>query len=46
MLYPDLEPYDRAYTRLVHELLPAGLRGLVVAGLIAALMSSGAGRPR
>ena len=40
VLYPDLDPYDRAYAHLVHGLLPAGLRGLVVAGLIAALMSS------
>ncbi len=31
---------DQAYPALVQQLLPAGLRGLVVAGLLAALMSS------
>jgi len=31
---------DRVYATLVTALLPAGLRGLVVAGLLAALMSS------
>ncbi|MFN7934931.1 MAG: sodium/solute symporter [Bryobacteraceae bacterium] len=39
-LYPNLERADMAYPRLVSELLPAGLRGLVLAGLIAILMSS------
>ena len=40
VLYPDLKKYDSAYPRLVQELLPVGLRGLVLAGLIAILMSS------
>ncbi len=31
---------DQAYPALVQQLLPSGLRGLVVAGLLAALMSS------
>jgi len=39
-LYPNLERADMAYPRLVSELLPVGLRGLVLAGLIAILMSS------
>jgi SSS family solute:Na+ symporter len=39
-LYPDLPRPDMAYPRLVGELLPVGLRGLVLAGLIAILMSS------
>jgi solute:Na+ symporter, SSS family len=39
-LYPDLPKADMAYPRLVSDLLPAGLRGLVLAGLIAILMSS------
>jgi len=39
-LYPNLPRADMAYTRLVGELLPVGLRGLVLAGLIAILMSS------
>jgi len=40
VLYPNLETYDSAYPRLVAGLLPVGLRGLVLAGLIAILMSS------
>jgi SSS family solute:Na+ symporter len=41
VLYPGLAPrYDLAYPRLVQGLLPVGLRGLVLAGLIAILMSS------
>ena len=36
VLYPDLDPYDRAYARLVHGLLPPRLRGLVVAGVVTA----------
>jgi SSS family solute:Na+ symporter len=39
-LYPDLPLADMAYPRLVSDLLPVGLRGLVLAGLIAILMSS------
>ncbi|HTQ53188.1 MAG TPA: sodium/solute symporter [Bryobacteraceae bacterium] len=39
-LYPHLPKPDMAYPRLVGDLLPVGLRGLVLAGLIAILMSS------
>src|SRR5262249_55045678 len=39
-LYPGLARADMAYPRLVSDLLPVGLRGLVLAGLIAILMSS------
>jgi SSS family solute:Na+ symporter len=39
-LFPHLPTYDSAYPHLVATLLPAGLRGLVLAGLIAILMSS------
>lgn len=39
-LYPNLPKADMAYPRLVSSLLPVGLRGLVLAGLIAILMSS------
>jgi len=39
-LYRDLPKADMAYRRLVGDLLPVGLRGLVLAGLIAILMSS------
>jgi SSS family solute:Na+ symporter len=40
VLYPALPRYDGAYAKLVQGLLPVGLRGLVLAGLIAILMSS------
>jgi len=40
VLYPNLERYDAAYPRLVQDILPIGLRGVVLAGLIAILMSS------
>ena len=39
-LYPNLPRADMAYPRLVRDLLPVGLRGVVLAGLIAILMSS------
>jgi SSS family solute:Na+ symporter len=39
-LYPNLPKADLAYPRLVRDLLPVGLRGVVLAGLIAILMSS------
>lgn len=39
VLYPQTPP-DQIYVTLVHNLLPVGIRGLVVAGLLAALMSS------
>ncbi|MEN8161742.1 MAG: sodium/solute symporter, partial [Myxococcota bacterium] len=40
---PGLVDAESAYPLLVTELLPVGVRGLVVAGLLAALMSSLAG---
>jgi SSS family solute:Na+ symporter len=40
VLHPNLERYDGAYPALVQSILPVGLRGLVLAGLIAILMSS------
>ncbi|MDY6994349.1 MAG: sodium:solute symporter, partial [Pseudomonadota bacterium] len=40
VLYPDLDNPDSVYPTLLFDLLPVGLLGLVIAGLIAALMSS------
>lgn len=40
VLYPNLQRADLVYPTMVFDLLPAGLRGLVLVGLIAALMSS------
>ncbi len=39
LLYPDLAA-DKMYVTLVNEILPPGIKGLVMAGLLAALMSS------
>ncbi|SPJ23792.1 sodium:solute symporter [Palleronia abyssalis] len=39
-LYPDLETPDLAFPKLAFELMPIGIRGLVMAALIAAIMSS------
>ena len=39
-LYPDLASPDRIFPTLAFELLPVGLRGLIVAALLAAIMSS------
>ena len=39
-LYPGLENPDAAFPTLAFELLPVGLRGLVLTALIAAIMSS------
>jgi len=39
VLFPEIE-HDKAFPTLVSELLPAGIKGLVLAGLLAALMSS------
>ena len=39
-LYPGLEDSDRSLIYLIEHLLPAGISGLVLAALIAALMSS------
>lgn len=40
LLYPDLEKGDYVFPTLVFNLLPSGVVGLVVAGFLAALMSS------
>ncbi len=40
ILHPDLESPDMAYTKMVTEYLPQGMVGLVVAVLIAALIST------
>lgn len=40
LLFPDLERGDLVFPTLVLELLPSGLIGLVLAGLVAAIMSS------
>ncbi|MFP4498564.1 MAG: sodium:solute symporter [Vulcanimicrobiota bacterium] len=39
ILFPDIAP-DKMYATMVGELLPPGIKGLVVAALLAALMSS------
>ncbi|MBI4603350.1 MAG: sodium/solute symporter [Planctomycetes bacterium] len=39
-LWDDIDDPNATYGRLVRELFPAGLRGLVLAALLAALMSS------
>ena len=39
-LLPALDNPDRVFPSLAFDLLPAGLRGLVLAGLLAAIMSS------
>ncbi|XWN31658.1 MAG: sodium:solute symporter [Devosia sp.] len=39
-LFPDLPNPDMVFPTLVTEVLPAGLTGLVLAGLVAAIMSS------
>jgi SSS family solute:Na+ symporter len=38
--FPDLKEGDAAFPRLVSALLPSGLKGVFVAGFLAALMSS------
>jgi SSS family solute:Na+ symporter len=38
-LFPNLERPDQAYVLLVEELVPQGLRGLILAAIAAALMS-------
>lgn len=40
VLYPGLEKGDQIYPKLVFELLPAGITGLVVIGFIAAMTST------
>lgn len=39
-LFPNLDNPDQVYPMMIGELLPAGLTGLVLAGLLAAIMSS------
>lgn len=39
-VFPGLERGDQVFPTLVRELLPVGLRGLVLAGLLAAIMST------
>lgn len=39
-LFPNLENSDLVYPTLIKELLPAGVTGVIIAGLIAAIMSS------
>lgn len=39
-LFPELERPDHAYLMLVKTLIPTGLKGLVLAGMAAALMST------
>ncbi|TGD74370.1 Na+/glucose cotransporter [Mangrovimicrobium sediminis] len=39
-LFPDLERADTVFPRLIAEYAPAGLAGLMLAGLMAAIMSS------
>ncbi len=40
VLYPNMEKMDMIYPTMLFDLLPTGLLGLVLAGLIAAMMSS------
>jgi len=40
VLYPEFEEVDRLYSTMLFDLLPPGILGLVLAGFIAALMSS------
>jgi solute:Na+ symporter, SSS family len=40
LIYPDLPNGDMVYPKLIFDLLPAGIVGIVVAGFLAAIMSS------
>ena len=40
VLYPDMTEMDMIYPTMLFDLLPTGLLGIVLAGLIAAMMSS------
>jgi SSS family solute:Na+ symporter len=40
VLYPNLSNPDMVYPTMMFDMLPVGLRGLILTGLIAALMSS------
>ncbi|HEY1787986.1 MAG TPA: sodium/solute symporter [Verrucomicrobiae bacterium] len=39
VLYPHLEKGDQIYPKLVFEMLPVGIKGLVLIGFVAAMMS-------
>src|SRR5215213_12022320 len=39
-MFPNLQRGDMSYLALVKELIPTGLRGLILAGMAAALMSN------
>ena len=39
-MFPNLEKPDQAYLMLVQQLIPSGLKGLLLAGMAAALMST------
>jgi len=39
-LYPHLSDHEMAYPKIIVELMPAGVKGLVIASLIAAFMST------
>ncbi|MAR56981.1 MAG: SSS family solute/sodium (Na+) symporter [Rickettsiales bacterium] len=39
-LYPELASADQVFPHMVNDMLPAGIKGIVLAGLIAAIMSS------
>ena len=43
VLLPDISARDQVYTQIVRHLLPEGLSGLVVAGALAAIMSTSSG---
>ena len=40
VLFPHLDATDKAFPTLVNEVVPAGLSGLIIAAMVAALMSS------
>ncbi len=40
VMYPDMQDMDMIYPTMLFDLLPTGLLGIVLAGLIAAMMSS------
>ncbi len=40
VIYPDMQNVDQLYPTMLFDLLPTGILGLVLAGFIAALMSS------
>ena len=43
VLLPDITARDQVYTQIVRHVLPQGLSGLVVAGALAAIMSTSSG---